>query len=1177
MAEVIDKANVVWRDFEEAGNPVSGARDPDKKEIREFAGIVDGKLVDHDAHLATLDAATGDPEAIAEILTGLTTKATKGVEVASGALLGIRGADIASASTVNLAVATGDYVVITGTTTINAFGTVADGLPRTLQFAGALTLTHNATSLILPTGGNVTTEAGDVFTFRSLGSGNWRCVSYQLASGKALAGIVATTPQVVAGLLTDRGSPPEGVRAALVDYTQDFKTDAYSATFAKAKALALGRNDPKLLTDFEQNATVQDWVNRVFRVGADSRAAAARFSQWSTVRATALAFALTLSGAYSSFAANALRETDKGILCESAATNTIVEPVVFSSASWAKTTSGATLVSGGGPSAICDAYDLTSSTTATGTSNTVGSSPTGRIAGAYTASVHMKRGDIRYNMLQISGAGFGSAVAFTLDWDAAGSPTLVASTGAVNSNATASIVPLASGWVRAAITFTTNATGTNKLTIAGAGGTAYTDRTYAHTSGQVIARVAAAQIEAGSIATSPILTGGGARADDAVNFASTGSADDIIVVEYVGGSASFLRSSLGSPTTISLLTDGGGAWLGKTITAFSILPALDTSYRPARQLSADRTSALIAAALGPLDRRMRQLTSATALTPYTPIYASDLTTPAQTEEGLPIFMMIDPVTGIYMLDGQIYGTEAAMVAAGGGTGSMAALPLQFIHAWEDTTSLVNEDFSSDLGGFTNNSAHGVSAAVGGELQLTASGDLAYFSRSMVQQPGRAYRFQMTGRKGTTTAGSVQALFSIQNSNFGQNNGSSNITTTTATTVSVYGSQTSGIFWIGGGQPGGGSGTSLWDNPKLFEVRPMRGFPQANFTLPISGVLPSVLPGTAQVIWQGDNENEKDRIRLELQPSGQIHLRVSVNNSTTQDITLGTLAGGDAFSIRIGLSRSVIRAALNNAGSEVDAIGVPGISSFRLGRSFTGEAFGGSITSVSIYRGVEGLGAMIRATAAAPVDTSKVWIDSDSYGLFGSTGIAMALCDAGYDVVSTGVSGDTFANEMARLTSGTNLAKYGERTVLIYDGSPNGHTDGQSAIETGLIDSFVTALGHNRWIYIRSGQIPGTGLTTSRSQSSLDMDAVYNYVKARYGPEHVWDPLPVVATFAITLSTDSGYAKDQAALTWGYFQPSALFDDVHLRAAIRRSLVMGRTFGGVTYRGLRDQIEVVRRL
>lgn len=98
----------------------------------------------------------------------------------------LKGADIASATTTDLSTATGDFVDVTGTTTITGLGTLAAGIERTVRFTGALTLTHNATSLILPGAANITTAANDRAIFRSLGSGNWLCVSYNKASGAAV-------------------------------------------------------------------------------------------------------------------------------------------------------------------------------------------------------------------------------------------------------------------------------------------------------------------------------------------------------------------------------------------------------------------------------------------------------------------------------------------------------------------------------------------------------------------------------------------------------------------------------------------------------------------------------------------------------------------------------------------------------------------------------------------------------------------------------------------------------------------------------------------------------------------------------------------------------------------------------------------------------------------------------
>lgn len=96
--------------------------------------------------------------------------------------LATKGADIASAGTTDLGAIEGYAHDITGTTTITGFGTVSAGIPKVIKFEGALTLTHNATSLILPGGENITTADGDVAFVISEGSGNWRCISYVRAA-----------------------------------------------------------------------------------------------------------------------------------------------------------------------------------------------------------------------------------------------------------------------------------------------------------------------------------------------------------------------------------------------------------------------------------------------------------------------------------------------------------------------------------------------------------------------------------------------------------------------------------------------------------------------------------------------------------------------------------------------------------------------------------------------------------------------------------------------------------------------------------------------------------------------------------------------------------------------------------------------------------------------------------
>lgn len=123
--------------------------------------------------------------AVAQSFTALQTF-TAGI-VLSGSAINEASATVASASTTNIGAAAGNYLIITGTTTITAFDTVQAGTKRKLKFSGILTLTHDATALICLGGASITTAAGDVAEFVSEGSGNWRMTSFERASGSPLA------------------------------------------------------------------------------------------------------------------------------------------------------------------------------------------------------------------------------------------------------------------------------------------------------------------------------------------------------------------------------------------------------------------------------------------------------------------------------------------------------------------------------------------------------------------------------------------------------------------------------------------------------------------------------------------------------------------------------------------------------------------------------------------------------------------------------------------------------------------------------------------------------------------------------------------------------------------------------------------------------------------------------
>lgn len=126
---------------------------------------------------------------VSEVLTG--TDTSKSVSPDTLAALWQRGTDIASASTLSLPATGGGVFNVTGTTTVTGISSAQGGRCVKLRFAASLTLTHNASSFVLPGAANIQTSAGDVAEFindaaSDAAGSNWRCFNYQRASASPL-------------------------------------------------------------------------------------------------------------------------------------------------------------------------------------------------------------------------------------------------------------------------------------------------------------------------------------------------------------------------------------------------------------------------------------------------------------------------------------------------------------------------------------------------------------------------------------------------------------------------------------------------------------------------------------------------------------------------------------------------------------------------------------------------------------------------------------------------------------------------------------------------------------------------------------------------------------------------------------------------------------------------------
>lgn len=117
---------------------------------------------------------------------------------------------VASAATTDVLGAGSEFIAISGTTTITSFGT-GPNRKRFCRATGDFTLTHHATSLILPGAENIAVKTGDTFIVVSDASSNARVVSYLRATGRPV--VIPPTPDLdaiealegTAGLLKKTG------------------------------------------------------------------------------------------------------------------------------------------------------------------------------------------------------------------------------------------------------------------------------------------------------------------------------------------------------------------------------------------------------------------------------------------------------------------------------------------------------------------------------------------------------------------------------------------------------------------------------------------------------------------------------------------------------------------------------------------------------------------------------------------------------------------------------------------------------------------------------------------------------------------------------------------------------------------------------------------------------------
>jgi microcystin-dependent protein len=136
-------------------------------------------------------------------------------------------ATLSSSTTTDLWSVPQAAVTVSGTTTITALANASavPGTSKKVTFSGALLLTHNGTSLILPTATNITTAVGDTAEVEAVSSTNVRVRNYQRADGTSLSSLPSGTIVFNASASTPAGwLPCDGAAVSRTTYAGLYAT-----------------------------------------------------------------------------------------------------------------------------------------------------------------------------------------------------------------------------------------------------------------------------------------------------------------------------------------------------------------------------------------------------------------------------------------------------------------------------------------------------------------------------------------------------------------------------------------------------------------------------------------------------------------------------------------------------------------------------------------------------------------------------------------------------------------------------------------------------------------------------------------------------------------------------------------------------------------------------------------
>jgi hypothetical protein len=303
----------------------------------------------------------------------------------------------------------------------------------------------------------------------------------------------------------------------------------------------------------------------------------------------------------------------------------------------------------------------------------------------------------------------------------------------------------------------------------------------------------------------------------------------------------------------------------------------------------------------------------------------------------------------YFHNGRVWGDETAFLNAVSGTKSGIT---RTIGPYVDPTAtnlLTNGDFASGTTGWAASGTGASIANVGGEGELTSGTGIGNIVQGIAGLGADAFRFRYTSRNGTSTSQRIGIVSVNSTLNGGSYFGPSENGTSNSTN-DVIASAVASTMYFGVRKSDGasGAGTHYIDNVSVVRVWPFLGFTQGSFSVAVTATCHAGAVAD-EVLLQIDGSNERDRVRIvRLVADDTVHVIFTYNNSEVANLDLGAVADGAQFSVSLSGATNAFSASLNGGAPVTDTSGTcPNFGYLRIGRSFTGNTWTGTIERVTV--------------------------------------------------------------------------------------------------------------------------------------------------------------------------------------------------------------------------------------